>query len=138
MDCRGMGAFVGACKHPLGEIGAILRAQYSDDVESLRFEYAQEASAISARTDEEWGIAEDADDKVDDYWELRDAHTYWIKYGAQVRDWWSGRVRPGEPCAFHGCQRRVHQFALNPACPDHHLAGYGASYRPVRLLPAPP
>ena len=53
MDCRGMGAFVGACRHPLGEICAILRAQYAEDVESLRLEYVREADALSARTDED-------------------------------------------------------------------------------------
>ena len=138
MDCRGMGAFVGACRHPLGGIGAILRAQYAEDVESLRLEYVREADALSARTDEEWGIVTKMDDEAAEFWELHDAYAYWLKYGARVREWWSGRVRPGAPCAFHGCHQRVRLVALNPACPEHHLAGYGASYRPVRLLPAPP
>ena len=138
MDCRDMGAFAAACRHPLGEISAIMHAQYAEGVDSLRLEYVREAEALSARTMDEWGITEDMDDEADNYWELQDAHTYWLKYGARVCEWWSGRIRPGAPCFFHGCHRRVHRFALNPACPEHHLAGYGASYRPVRRLPTPP
>ena len=126
-----MGALFGASKEPLGEIGAILRAAYAEDVESLRLEHLREAAAIDRRFENYSEQSED-DENFDEV--LEADYNFWLKYSERLISRWS--KKPEGLCAMFGCGRRVRRFAWHGACPEHHHGDrYSARCRPIKLLP---